>query len=654
MSSADCARDACPAPENRSALLTAGRQLALLWAGLDNGNRTIICGFNMRRFNFLTLFFLSMLAVAGIALADVKIEKLSLGPDGDSTGCSISPHGEHVAVLAAKGSRFVVLLDGVEGPKIEALLNNVMGSPVQVSSYWTWKVPVLFSDDGAHSVYSAKVGNEYIVVLDGKELTRGPITPNTQANLPLTFSAGGKHLFYMDVDAAGKYRIVVDGKPGPPSYIPPQLVVSTDGAHYAYVGYENDRARTKWGVVDGRQVNYFGENLQYSGKNVLVSTLNMNGTNVFLLNGKPKLMAYRLDPMWMSPDGNEIAIVITPKSTEPGILTVNGKMIPETQALPVESVYFSPDGKRYAALCHTKAGAKFMIIDGKKGSDYQDIPHEMPWYGGNHWTFVNGSPPVSVAGTHMAVPGFTADSSKFVYVAGQGARQFLVIEDQESSGYQSGLEPVLSAAGHRIGFIGIAPNGKQHVIIDDKDQEYGPSAVAGGGPARIHDLTFTPDGTRSAFINGPNVCVDWVALPGMADGAQYAFSPDNKHVIYMANDGGHYGLFLDGKIVDTSPGNMVHSFFSTDSQHLFWLKTSNLQAQGTKDTQTLYVDGKPVTHISGTGEGGGTVVNFEFSADGVMTFVARTDDTLRRFRVTLPTDTSISTMLAAASAPKGK
>ncbi len=43
--------------------------------------------------------------------------------------------------VAVLGSRFVALLDGVEGPKIEALLNNVMENPVQVSSYWTGKVP---------------------------------------------------------------------------------------------------------------------------------------------------------------------------------------------------------------------------------------------------------------------------------------------------------------------------------------------------------------------------------------------------------------------------------------------------------------------------------------------------------------------------------
>src|SRR2546421_689882 len=89
---------------------------------------------------------------ATFAFADAKVEQELLGPEGDSIGGSVSLHGNHAAVLAAKGSRFTVLLDGVAGPKIDALLTNVIGGPVG-GSYWIGKIPVFFSNDGAHSAY---------------------------------------------------------------------------------------------------------------------------------------------------------------------------------------------------------------------------------------------------------------------------------------------------------------------------------------------------------------------------------------------------------------------------------------------------------------------------------------------------------------------
>lgn len=359
----------------------------------------------MRRFNLLSVLILSVLGGAALALADVKVEKQTLGPDGESFGCSISPHGSHVAVLAAKGSRFVVLLDGVEGPRIDALLVDVCGHVFQTGSYWSGQIPVLFSDDGSHNAYIAKMGGEYVVMLDGKELARGPIVTAGQAtSLPLEFSAGGKHLFYMDADSAGKYRVVVDGKPGPGSTSPPQLVISGDGAHYAYVSPDRPANGQQWAVVDGRQVNYFGDNLQYTGRNVLVSKTSVNGTNALFLNGKPEIKALNLQPMWISPDGAQIAVVITPRN---GVtfLAVNGKVVPGAQGLVVEDVFFSPDGKRYAARCDTKTGSKFMIIDGKKGEEYQDIPHQGSWNGSMHYTFLTGTQVTNIDTARLPVRG---------------------------------------------------------------------------------------------------------------------------------------------------------------------------------------------------------------------------------------------------------
>jgi hypothetical protein len=161
-------------------------------------------------------------------------------------GCAVSPHGGHVAVLAAKGSRFVVLLDGVEGPRIEGLLTGVYGSPTQGGTFPFGQIPVLFSDDGSHSAYIGKIGDEFIVMEDGKELFRGPYETNGMANMavPFEFSPGGKHLFFQTYES-GKYHVVVDGKPGPPTGISQPLFFSPDGEHYAYGGFTNSQPRKR-------------------------------------------------------------------------------------------------------------------------------------------------------------------------------------------------------------------------------------------------------------------------------------------------------------------------------------------------------------------------------------------------------------------------
>ena len=71
----------------------------------------------MWRFNSLTVSFLSLLAAAGIALADATVDQEPLGPDGQLFGGSLSPKGEHMAVFAAKGSHYQIIMDGVDGPR---------------------------------------------------------------------------------------------------------------------------------------------------------------------------------------------------------------------------------------------------------------------------------------------------------------------------------------------------------------------------------------------------------------------------------------------------------------------------------------------------------------------------------------------------------
>ncbi len=560
-----------------------------------------------------------------------------------------------MAVFAAKGSHYQIIVDGVEGPRIDNLIFNIAGAQYRAESLWVnMPIPVIFSKDGAHWAYMAKQGDQFMVMLDGKELARGPINAhNLGSSLNLTFSANGQHIFWSDDDAQGNYVIVVDGKPGPAMRTLPQLVLSVDGSHYAYINYNRDGTGA-WAVVDGRQVDYFGDNLQYTGRNVLVSTMrSKDGNNILLLDGKAQIKANSFSQMTISPDGKEIAFVLTPTQGAQPVLTVNGKTVPGTEDVRLEKIYFSPDGNHYAALCNTKTGAKFMIIDGKKGDEYPTIAPQIPNDSMTHWRYVTWTGNRSDFGdVNPPVPGFTADSSKFIYVANSHGRQFLVINGEESNPFGDTLMPVLSPVGNRIGAVGVTPDHVQHVLMDGKDTAMG----APNGP-RISQLTFSPLGTHYVFIQGNGtgtVYLDNVAQPGLML-ANYVFSPDDKHLAYAANNN---CLVVDGKVISDKSGVVQHIFFSPDSQHIYWISTGNLAVQGvqTKDSIMLYVDGKPAMHYSDNGSIldplTDVTTNFhpEFSADGVMTFIARTDDKLRRF--TVKSDTNLGAVLAASPAMK--
>ena len=106
--------------------------------------------------------------------ADVKVDEQVMAPSG-WIGAAVSAHGVHVAVLALKGSRNVVLIDGVEGPIFDQLLESggrLYNRPLNVDlAIWPPKSgPIAFSDVGTHCAYLGKIGSQYIAVLDGEAI----------------------------------------------------------------------------------------------------------------------------------------------------------------------------------------------------------------------------------------------------------------------------------------------------------------------------------------------------------------------------------------------------------------------------------------------------------------------------------------------------
>src|SRR5579872_5725437 len=118
--------------------------------------------------------------------AGTKIEATLLAPFSEGSSFQVSPHGLHAATLAHSGSRVVIIYDGVPGPKFDALIS---GSAVQ---------PVVFSPDGSRYAYCGQSGNEWVVMVDGKELARGPLSVGNigPSNCVLGFTSNSKHVFF--------------------------------------------------------------------------------------------------------------------------------------------------------------------------------------------------------------------------------------------------------------------------------------------------------------------------------------------------------------------------------------------------------------------------------------------------------------------------
>ena len=94
---------------------------------------------------------------------DAKVHETLMGPlvtNGITSPNFLSADGDHLAIVTAKGSRQVVMLDGVEGPVFDEIPQIFLGI-VPVAVQW--------SATGGHSAYLGRRGGDLIAVIDGKE-----------------------------------------------------------------------------------------------------------------------------------------------------------------------------------------------------------------------------------------------------------------------------------------------------------------------------------------------------------------------------------------------------------------------------------------------------------------------------------------------------
>jgi len=111
---------------------------------------------------------------------NAKVEEQIVATSGNAIKFLVSDSGAHVAAISRKGSRFVVLVDGVEGPPFDEILNNA---------------EVVMTPDGTRFAYAGRNGQEYVVIVERKELGRGSATgAGTIPVSRLSFTPNDRHV----------------------------------------------------------------------------------------------------------------------------------------------------------------------------------------------------------------------------------------------------------------------------------------------------------------------------------------------------------------------------------------------------------------------------------------------------------------------------
>jgi hypothetical protein len=537
------------------------------------------------------------------------------------TPFAISHSGQHVAGRTLKGSRTVMVYDGVAGPPFD----EIPGIAVDPSPGGA------FSDDGNHYAYVARQGQQWVVMEDGKEVARGGPFSQNSGNATMAsmgFTPGGKHLYFTiaDIDH-NKFQLYFDGKPDPVIQDPVLPVLSPDGEHYAYVFSVNKETGHPLPalMVDGKRAAYAGDDPRFTADGLhLYTRMTVPGTSVIdvLLDGKP-FMRVPAVQLHFAPSGSAMlatVLAIGPKGERSTFLTIGNKRVPNSDchgSAGADGVYFSADVKHWAVRCQDSNTSYWIMTDGKKGQEYQHVASDV--------TFTSDGRPVYLA---------SANSKYFVIAGDQEFGPYASVVPQAPPGVNNlgGVAPIpILVAGNHFGFIAMESNAaglNRVVVVDGKVTK----------AVDASNLGFSSDGSHFAYVEGQGsraVVLDGTqrfGVPFAHDNddvpAAFVFSSDGKHLAFASASPGGRAVAIDDGMFVTDAVRHSDITFTPDGRHLVWLGTHS------GNRRRVYVDGLPVLECDQpAGAQQSAETWWSMGADGVLTLIAQDGGELKRFRV---------------------
>ncbi len=569
----------------------------------------------MRVFHMAALALGFGLCWPAVGKAELKVEEKIVGPEiVQGVSYAVSAIGTHTAVLAMSGSRFVVLHDGVESPKYEEVLQAAADVELSFDASGfinaervVWQGPVAISADGKRHAYCAREGKEAFVILDGKEIFRGPAAIGTRPLASLmSFTPDGKHLYFFTPtnDSFASVALVMDGQPQQSLENVSYPRFSPDGGRYAYLGDTPGANKRRVLVIDSKPAGYDAVRPQFTpdGQHVVSVDQSQPGQQTLLVDGKPLLQLKQIEQIALA--GQRIALIGIDKDNQ-RLAFVDGRPAPSSEQ--AQRIFLSPDAKHWAAVCYSGQSA-WVVIDGNKGQPYSGVQPS----------------------------GFTSDSAKFVYVADSGGRKFVVANDQESAGYTYIITPPVfsKGGGHFYYVAGASPMAGQNVYVDGKPLPVG---------VRARSFLFSPDGSRYVCIVENDAISSTLVVDGQvqqcSSNGSFLFSDDSKHLAVIgAPPKGYESLWIDGKFLPLPPRISAPRLlsFTPDGKHLFM--QANAESGG-----TIYCDGVKATEFR-------FLMNnlmknsWSMDADGTFTVIGRTAGGVKRAVIVPSSDTSLAKM----------
>lgn len=441
------------------------------------------------------------------------------------------PYGRRVAAVIPKGTRqCCVWLDGKEGPAFDQIRRIIRGAYNDHD--------FLFSPDGGRLAYSARVGQRWVMVVDGK------VGKEYDSVGPPHFSADGKHLGY--VAHRGKQAcVVVDGQetgwyPAISPVLPvygwergaraladrdAPVVYSPDG-RFAFVARKKAQGKRERevAVVGGKESPAYDivRTVEFSPNGKRVAYVGRVGERSrVVVDGQPgpEFAEVTSSPVF-SPDGRRLAYVASDGNRQ--FVVADGKKGAPYNEVDALSLVFSPDGKHLAYVA-TVGEKQCVVVDGKPGPRYDRV----------------GDP----YGT-LTAPILYSPDGRLAYRAQRGEQHYVVIAGKESGPYEEigYSHPLFSPDGKHVAFA--AQKGERWRVVLD--------GVEGPEYPRVFGdtLVFSKDG-RLAYAASRDDGTSVVVAAGQ-EGKPYAwtsqpvFNPDGKRLAYLAAQGPDRFLVLDG------------------------------------------------------------------------------------------------------------
>jgi hypothetical protein len=393
------------------------------------------------------------------------------------------------------------------------------------------------SPDNAHLAYSLQRGTNWSIALDGVE------QGHYDQVRDLVFSPDSRHLAFA-ARRGSETQVVLDGKEGPPFKVVAKgfETFSPDSQHLAYIAWQE----TNWVAVLDVQA---GKPYERIGKSGIIFSPDskhfaypaMRKKDCFMVvDGREGILSEGPGPFRFSPDGQHTGYMV-PQGDD-WLVVIDNQ--PKVYARVVtDGVLFSPDGRRslYAAAPATNSPMA-VFLDSKKQADFDSI-------GAGGMVFSPDSKHVALAGKRgndwwVEVDGvkrgpydgvmansllFSPDSAHLAYGASRSNQWFVVLDDQRGADYEGIVAKTLSFSpnSHRLGFLA---------------------------------------GRAGSFI----AVVDGVETPAAA--INLIFGPDSRHVAWIAGEGTHWQVWVDGNPGRTYDGVSLRPFlFSPDSRNTWFV-----------------------------------------------------------------------------------